>query len=190
MDEIYAFSYNGKRYEFTDRNELHKFVKKLEPMKGDKKLVVLVTDDTSGKYQCKDCTMYVPDLNQCTNVLGHIEPHGTCIIRVSGKPATADKINPYRLLKDEANYDERDEGFGCIRCIRFHAPSICRIIKNAVKWNYCCNFQFDGNISKSESITEKYADEQKYMAKERLKKADGDPVKVSHELEKLKKSDT
>lgn len=189
MAKIYAFTYNRKRYEFTDRNELHKFVKKLEPMKGDGKLVVLVKDDPTGKYQCKDCTMYVPELNQCTNVLGNIEPYGTCMIRISGKTTTPDKINPYRLLKDEANYDERDVGFGCIRCIRFYAPTKCQIIKDKVAWNNCCNYQFDGNMKKSETIEEKYAEEQERLAEERIKKADGDPVKLSRELEKLKKKD-
>ena len=137
MEKIYSTSFNNKRYEFKTEEELRKFVKKAHPMLGDAKLVVLVEDDEHGKYQCSGCVMYVPELKQCTNVLGNIEPHGTCQLRVSGPDAKPNQINPFRLLKGEAGYDERYEGFGCIRCIRFSAPIICKIIKDKVTWNKC-----------------------------------------------------
>ena len=85
-----------------------KAIEKRNIMLGNDKMVVLVTDDIEGKYQCVTCSMYVPETGECTNVLGHIEPEGTCQLRMTGSNAKPSQINTFRLLKEEAGYDERE----------------------------------------------------------------------------------
>ena len=157
----------GKRIEVTEDN-LYTILK-AEAMRGDGNMVVLVDHDKTGKYHCQTCTMFVPETGECTNVLGKIEPHGTCQLHVEGKTAAKDAINPFRMLKDEVGYDERKEGFGCVRCIRFTKPNKCKIIKDEVAWNNCCNYQYDGDNNKSREVAEKYTKEQNVLAETRLK---------------------
>lgn len=170
------------------KEEFEKALQKKTVMLGDGEMVVLVNDDTEGKYQCNTCNMYVPELNQCTNVLGHINPEGTCQLRHRGPNAKPEQINPFRLLKSEAGYDERNEGFGCIRCIRFQKPSTCKIIKDDVNWNNCCNYQYDGNAVKSAAISSKYAEEQEMFESERLASTGGDRVALEQKIRKTKKA--
>lgn len=187
MKKIYAFIENGKRVDVTAR-DITAAIQKAQVMLGTGKMVVLVNDDPSGKYQCGTCNMYVPETNECTNVLGRIEPHGTCQLRHSGANAKPKQINPFRLLKAEAGYDERNEGFGCIRCIRFQAPSVCKIIKDEVNWNKCCNYQYDGNVMKSGAIQRKYEKEQDKAEKERLATTGGDRTELEQKVRKVKKA--
>lgn len=161
-------------------------IQKAEAMMGDGKMVVLVDDDPKGMYHCHSCNMYVPETGECTNVLGHIEPEGTCQLHVQGPTAKPDQINPFRMLKDEVGYDERDAGFGCTRCIRFEKPSTCKIIKDKVAWNMCCNYQFDGDTKKSDAIASKYAEEQKQLAKERLASTGNNAFELRQKVSKVK----
>ncbi|TDI97028.1 MAG: hypothetical protein E2O29_01980 [Deltaproteobacteria bacterium] len=170
------------------KEEFEKAIEKRNIMLGDGKMVVLVTDDIEGKYQCVTCSMYIPETGECTNVLGHIEPEGTCQLRMTGPNAKPSQTNPFRLLKEEAGYDERDEGFGCIRCIRFQQPSTCKIITDDVDWNNCCNYQYDGNAIKSSAISSKYAEEQEMLSNERLKTTGGDRVALEQKIRETKKT--
>jgi len=177
----------GKRVDIS-KAAFDTALRKAEPMKGSGKMVVLVTDDPEGKYQCATCNMYVPETGECTNVLGRIEPEGTCQLHVQGPTAKPNAINPFRMLKDEIGYDEREEGFGCIRCIRFKAPHECKIITDEVDWNKCCNYQFDGDIERSTRMQQKYEEEQDALAQERLKSTGGDRTKLEHKLRETKKA--
>ena len=170
------------------KEEFEKAIQKRSIMMGDGKMVVLVTDDILGKYQCGTCNMYIPETGECTNVLGHIEPHGTCQLRMTGANAKSSQINPFRLLKEEAGYDEREEGFGCIRCIRFQSPSTCKIITDEVNWNNCCNYQYDGNAIKSSAISSKYSEEQEMLGNERLKSTGGDRIALEQKIRETKKA--
>lgn len=185
--KIYTITKNGIKVEVS-QEEFDLAIQKAEIMVGTGKMVVLVNDDPSGKYQCVSCNMYVPETGECTNVIGHIEPQGTCQLRHSGPNAKPEQINPFRLLKSEAGYDERDEGFGCIRCIRFQSPHTCKIIKDEVNWNKCCNYQYDGNITKSSRIQDKYAEEQDKAEKNRLATTGGDRVALEQKVAGMKKA--
>ena len=185
--KIYTIIKNGVRVEVSPQ-EFEIAIKKAEIMVGDGKMVVLVTDDKKGKYQCKDCNMYIPETNECTNILGHIEPYGTCQLRHSGPNAKPEQINPFRLLKSEAGYDEREEGFGCGRCIRFQRPDTCKIIKDKVSAQKCCNYQFDGNITKSSKVDDKYQEEQAEAAAKSLKTTGMNHGALEEKVSKTKKS--
>ncbi len=112
------------------------------PRRMSKDNVVYLKSD--GRTQCRTCHYFLPALEKCTVVDGEIKPNGTCDLIVHGQNATPENDNRWKVMREEAGYLEREEGFSCGNCFRFiSSANKCHIVEGDIRPQDCCNLWDD-----------------------------------------------
>lgn len=106
--------------------------------------------DSAGDYRCGTCRFYIPGERQrggCTVVKPEKSEHdaayisaefGGCNYYVRGKTSSEAAVNPARVSKGDAGYEE-DGPYSCKRCRNFRPPGACTIVEGKIEPDECCN---------------------------------------------------
>ena len=99
------------------------------------------------KYQCRECSLWLPSRNQCEihGANDVIRGHGTCGLFIKGEPAGASPTG--QVSKAESGYEENKEGFSCDLCEYWIPLADCKLVdRNSpgdtpgeVIGSACCN---------------------------------------------------